>query len=184
MIFVDQEIFDVFKFHVKFRQILSAVPSFLTRRKAAERANFMLEELTEYGVAAGLTLQYDYGSHKFKFVPDATLVPDMALQSDALIDLTYVAKGTGVMMGLPWYPLWKDVQRANMAKELGVTPRALANPGQYLMDVGKPPGWEPPNTDAILADAGFTPGAFQTDGAHDEAKCLEDAIYREPTNAV
>ena len=49
---------------------------------------------------------------------DNGFVPGIA---DALVDIVYVAIGTAVMMGLPWNELWRDVQRANMAKVPGAT---------------------------------------------------------------
>lgn len=190
----DKEFNDVSRFNLKFHQLRSSKPTFLTRRKAAERANFMLEELKEYAEAAGLTLRHsiirdgDIASG-LAFVPDETLNVDMEKQADALIDIVYVAKGTAVMMGLPWEYLWRDVQRANMAKELGATPRAKQFPGQYLMDVGKPEGWKPPNTGLILRLAGFDPFMFYTDQTLedefvvDDAKCLDDAVYKETVDA-
>lgn len=177
----DAECQDVLAFNIKFSQLTSTVPTHLTRRKLADRANFMLEELKEFGQAAGLTLvaELDDGGKAY-FVVDEYGSQDLDLQADALIDLTYVAKGTGVMMGLPWKVLWDDVQRANMAKELGTTHRG------YLMDVRKPKGWKGPQTSQILRDAGYRledfttkrPGLITEVTVVDDDKCLDDACHR------
>lgn len=120
----DAEFNDVRRFQEKFGQLSYYDPGFLTRRKLEERARFLQEELDELLAA-----------------------PTLSLQADALIDLVYVAKGTAVMMGLPWAALWDDVQGANMRKVRGQTARG------NLVDVCKPPGWIGPNTGYILAAA-------------------------------
>ena len=127
----DAEIRDVRQFHLKFGQIVGKSPGFLAKAKLLERIAFLQEELDELKAAAETN--------------------DIALQADALVDLVYVAKGTAVMMGLPWVSLWDDVQRANMAKIKGLTHRGTA------FDVAKPPGWVPPKTLEILTDFGYDP---------------------------
>lgn len=124
-----KEFADVFAFHEKFGQIRHTVPGHLSTAKVNERVAFMQEELDEFreGVAEN----------------------DLAKQADALVDLVYVAMGTAVMLGLPWDWLWNDVQRANMAKVPGMTHRGTQ------MDVTKPPGWQPPQTQRILDIAGY-----------------------------
>lgn len=104
-------------------------PRHLTERKLRERHNFMAEELNEFR--------------------DAALVQDLEGLADALVDLVYVAKGTANLMGLPWEELWADVHRANMEKVRGIGSRG------NLVDCIKPPGWNPPNTKAILEAAGY-----------------------------
>jgi predicted HAD superfamily Cof-like phosphohydrolase len=176
----DFESADVRQFHHKFNQIVSVGPTHLTRRKMAERANFLLEELNEFAGAAGLRVVYNVDSNNLKFeVDEDNHDQNMELMADALIDLTYVAKGTAVMMGLPWKKLWDDVQRANMAKELGETPRSRANPGQFLMDVTKPKGWVPPHTERILALAGYERESFINDeGEVQDNLCRDDEVYK------
>jgi predicted HAD superfamily Cof-like phosphohydrolase len=178
---MDREFKDVRDFHLKFNQIAADQPGHLTRRKLAERANFLLEELREFAQGAGLILLYNLETGLVSFVVDEHGSQDLALQADSLIDLVYVAKGTAVMLGLPWQPLWDDVQRANMAKTLGLTHRG------YLMDVKKPEGWQPPNTSEILYLAGYREADFSTkrpDLADEEVtiidddKCREDECHR------
>jgi predicted HAD superfamily Cof-like phosphohydrolase len=109
-------------------------PRHLTLRKAMERHDFMAEELGEFY--------------------DAAHANDLPLMADALVDLVYVAKGTANLLGLEttWPELWADVQRANMAKERGITHRG------NKVDCVKPSGWVPPHTKAILEANGYRPG--------------------------
>lgn len=141
---------DVRAFHVKFGLLASARPTHLTQRKLIERVECLREELGEFieacgleevpGMTAGSRIIIDRG---------LTADQDFAGQADALVDLTYFAVGTAVMMGLPWQQLWDDVQRANLAKERGTTQRG------HRVDVMKPPGWVGPRTLAVLEAAGY-----------------------------
>jgi predicted HAD superfamily Cof-like phosphohydrolase len=137
---------DVRTFHVKFDLPHPERPAPVTRERAAERANFMLEELLEFADAAGLILFSD-GAGRVVFEPLSLADQDFPPQADALIDIVYVAMGTAVQMGLPWQRLWDDVQRANMAKVRGASDRSY-------IDVIKPDGWEGPRTEKILKEAG------------------------------
>src|ERR1700743_1955821 len=53
----DAEMADVRAFSVKFKQLNATTPRHLTRRKLAERANFMFEELIEFAEASGLRFE-------------------------------------------------------------------------------------------------------------------------------
>lgn len=163
---LDRELEDVREFHQRFDQLDPTAISHLTRRKLAERANFMLEELREFAESAGLTFQ----GGKFTFLASDADDQSMAGMADALIDLVYVAKGTAAMMGLgaAWVELWDDVQRANMAKVKGPTHRAMG----YGADIAKPEGWRPPQTDAILIRNGYRRESFS---AIVDRLCLDDA---------
>ena len=130
----DRECDDVAEFQRKFGFITSDKPSHLTIAKLTERLECLLEEVDEFEKS----VQWQ----------------DLAEMADALVDLVYFAKGTAVMLGLPWRALWDDVQRANMAKERGVTKRG------HSEDVMKPEGWVPPQTEQILVLAGYNPYAF------------------------
>jgi hypothetical protein len=107
-------------------------PRHLTNRLLIERREKMLEELGEFDTAAE--------------------AQDLAKMADALIDLVYFAKGTAVLLGLPWEELWDDVHRANMAKERGAKMR---QGHLHKVDAVKPEGWIPPTTEHILAVAGY-----------------------------
>lgn len=75
---------------------------------------------------------------------------DMAGMADALVDLVYVAMGTGHMMSLPWQQLWDEVQRANMAKERAVSADDSRSKRKNSLDVVKPAGWTPPDIQGVL----------------------------------
>jgi len=125
---------DVQLFHRKFRLEMSTTPSLLPPDLLEFRNTFMSEELEEFIKA------HSKG--------------DLAGAADALIDLVYVAMGTAALMGLPWEPLWREVQEANMRKVK--VPRPGADPTQRggIYDVVKPPSWEPPDIARVLAEHG------------------------------
>lgn len=83
---------------------------------------------------------------------------DHAKMADALIDLVYVALGTAHFFGYPWEELWNDVQRANMMKKrvASVEESNAATGRGSTFDVIKPPGWMPPQTEAILTRHGWS----------------------------
>lgn len=82
---------------------------------------------------------------------------DLAGVADALLDLTYVAKGTAHLLGLPWQELWDEVQRANMSKIRASTAdeSARATGRGHASDVLKPPDFVPPDIAGILERRGF-----------------------------
>lgn len=96
-----------------------------------DRAKMMQEEVDEFCMAA------IYG--------------DVIEMADALIDLVYFAKGTAVILGIPWGALWNDVHQCNMRK----IPGEKEGREGVKQDLIKPPGWTPPRTRQILLDHGF-----------------------------
>jgi predicted HAD superfamily Cof-like phosphohydrolase len=153
----DKEYLDVKRFHEKFGLLAFDTPGHLTDRKLRERVDCMMEELQEFN--------------------DACVAQDLAKMADALIDLVYFAKGTAVMMGLPWAELWDDVQRANMGKVRGVQ---IRQGHVHLVDMIKPPGWQGPRTEEILAAAGYNKEVdsrkenYRDDDVHLEANAADD----------
>ena len=122
--FGDNETCEVAAMHDKFGFIIGEEPQLTELWQ--ERYQKMKEELREF--------------------KDGCRANDLAEAADALIDLVVFAKGTAVMMGLPWGELWQDVMRANMDKEPGENPN---RPG-HKQDLIKPEGWEGPKTQEIL----------------------------------
>lgn len=118
---------DVFRMHRKHGLPIGTSPSLLTGSARKFREEFLREELIEF--------------------EQANAQGDLEGAADALIDLTVVAMGTAVMMGLPWHALWDDVHRANMAKERAPSSRA----GGEDIDLRKPEGWVGPQTGDILS---------------------------------
>jgi len=174
---------DIAEFNRKFGLMVGHKPQHLTQRKLKERIECMLEELTEFADASGLEFQTQHDEDQI--APDKInisvrrLQGRLADQADALVDLVYFAIGTAVMMGLPWQALWDDVQRANMEKVPGPTKRG------HRRDLMKPPGWRGPDGAVILAGSGYQWIDFA--GAHsadiDEARCADDVLPEEPTDA-
>lgn len=124
---------DVRLFQEKFQIPMSKVPALLDSAAFNFRSGFMAEELSEF--------------------IEAHTASDLIGAADALVDLAYVLHGTALMMGLPWELLWKEVQRANMAKE------RATHPGQSkrssTLDVIKPVGWKGPNHAQFLGVSGW-----------------------------
>jgi predicted HAD superfamily Cof-like phosphohydrolase len=127
----DHETNKVATMHTQFGLLVSPKPTRLTRRKMGERIACLREELEELVVAVN---NQD--------------LPEMA---DALVDLVVFAKGTAVMMGLPWAALFDDVMRANLAKVRGVGHRG------HKVDLIKPTGWRGPDGRGILLEHGYNP---------------------------
>jgi NTP pyrophosphatase (non-canonical NTP hydrolase) len=139
---------DVAEFHEKFGMLVFARPGHLTRRKLRERLACLREELDE--------------------LEEAVEKQDLAAQADALVDLVYFAKGTAVMLGLPWESCWNAVHQANMAKERGVGKR-----GQ-LVDCVKPAGWQPPDLLRLLSIWSYRPElAAREEGHRDDPEHIK-----------
>ena len=120
---------DVAEFH---RQILNQhdrAPQLLDNKTTQARYQFMKEELYEF--------------------LESVAVDDIVGAADALADLVYVALGTAYLMGLPFNDIWDAVQRANMAKQPGMTKRGMPN------DAMKPEGWVGPEAriEAVIGDS-------------------------------
>lgn len=126
--FQDSETTDIAEMHEKFWKNVELKPSVVNKKALLARANFMQEELDEFRMAV------ENG--------------DFLEQIDALIDITVVAKGTAVMMGLRWKRHWDEVYRANMEKEPGKNKK---RPGMAF-DLIKPAGWYGPDHRLVLED--------------------------------
>ena len=149
---ISNEFRDVRDFHLKFGLLApdGLQPVHLTQRKLGERVEFMQEELDEFKKAAE--------------------TQNLSELADALVDLVYVAKGTAVMLNLPWDVLWAEVQRANMAKVRGTTKRG------HAVDVTKPEGWTPPLIDVVLDGHQYKRADWCKPGTSivDEEMCHDD----------
>ncbi len=62
---------------------------------------------------------------------------------DGSLDLVYVLLGTLIAMGVDARPVWREIQRTNMAKEGG----GLRGDGKVM----KPEGWVPPDIVGVLS---------------------------------
>ncbi len=123
----DLECQDVHSFHKKFGVTTGYQrdPHLLSKEVLEFRYKFMKEELEEFLEAHN----------------EGNLVKCF----DALLDLTYVVKGTALMMDIlpqEWARGWAAVQKANMSK-IRVSSAAESKRGSAL-DVIKPTGWVGP----------------------------------------
>ena len=141
----DKELLDVAAFHHKFGVPINTSVTEISNELLRDRVNFILEEFSELIEDAGLQLTYDIDTlevhpHNPKDLPGI---------ADALIDLVYVIKGTALILGLPWEELWDDVHRANMQKV------RYEDETGHKFGIGKPDGWQPPQTVRILMKDGW-----------------------------
>jgi predicted HAD superfamily Cof-like phosphohydrolase len=124
---LDRETAAVHDFHKKFGVNLSQLvkPGVMDRETFEFRKKFMQEELDEFCEA------YEEGNVVKMF--------------DALLDLTYVVKGTALFGGISsaqWALGFDCVHRKNMQKMR--VPNGAASKRGSALDVVKPEGWTPP----------------------------------------
>lgn len=82
----------------------------------------------------------------------------MPKSADALIDMLYVTIGSLLAMGIDMWPLWAEVQRANMAKSVDSVKAADDRKIRGLSraeKVTKPEGWKPPDIAGLLKNQGW-----------------------------
>jgi predicted HAD superfamily Cof-like phosphohydrolase len=72
---------------------------------------------------------------------DRQSIPDVA---DAIVDLIYVSIGTAIAYGIDIRPIWRAVQKANMAKAGG----GRRADGKIL----KPAGWQAPDVTGLIEE--------------------------------
>lgn len=151
-------IYDVQRFHDKFRIPRLDRPGFLPEDDMRMRLNFQLEELLETAGACGFQVAVtSEGKLCFECVGEPV---NLAEAFDGLLDQVYVALGTADRMGLGgmvsapgaatsiWWEGWRRVQRANLAKVLVANSDDSKRGSRY--DVKKPRGWRAPEFDDLL----------------------------------
>lgn len=138
------------RFHAKFGLPVrneATRPRPLDREAMRFRLHFLAEELEETARAAGFEAYVN--------IKDNNGPVNMPELADGLVDLVYVALGTAHMLNLPWFELFREVQRANMSKQRAST-AADSKRGSSL-DVVKPEGWKAPDIEGVLRRAGWRP---------------------------
>lgn len=143
----NEQLRDIRDFHRKFEQLYDGPPRLLEGELAQFRIKFLLEEVKELAEIFGIEVRVALSS---TIEPMPATVETMANALDALVDLDYVLKGTAHLMGLDatFMPAWRNVHRANMAKELARD--AGKSLRGYALDVIKPPGWSAPDHRPLL----------------------------------
>lgn len=116
---------DVRAFQEALNLVHRDTPQILPPDDYARRMRLILEELAELSKA-----------HAARDLPGF---------ADALADLVWVTIGTAVEAGIPFDAVWCEVRAANMAKAGGT----LDATGKLQ----KPPGWRPPDVEAIIRRA-------------------------------
>lgn len=111
-----------------------------------ERVPTLPDASTEAG-AAMRTLRKDILAEEYQEYLDGEKNNDLVEIADALIDMIYIAYGTGVAYGLPMDELFNEVHRSNMSK-LGEDGKPI-----YRADgkVLKGPNYSPPDLASIIA---------------------------------
>ena len=128
---MEKELADVLICHMKFHlPIGMGGPRFFSPNNLQKRVDFIQEEFDEF--------------------KEAIAGRDLEKAVDALIDMTYVIKGTAVMFGISpqcWDDLWTEVHSANMQKE-------ASGVDDYHFGLKKPAGWVPPRIGMVLKKHG------------------------------
>ena len=145
---------DIAEFMRMAGQDTPTAPTLATSKTRELRAKLILEEALETIAALGVTVSlYETNEvgesfqvveniactdKSFKSVEFTGSFGDLALIADGVADTVYVAVGTAVALGIDMTPIWRIVQRANMAK---------FGPGGYRREDGKwmkPADWKDP----------------------------------------
>jgi predicted HAD superfamily Cof-like phosphohydrolase len=122
---------DIADFHQKFGLEHRPIGDLPKRNMLKYRIKFMLEELDELARAASKN--------------------DLVGMTDALVDIIYVAAGTGWLLNLPLDDSWGEVHHANMQKVRAQT--SAASKRGTALDIIKPKDWKPPNLSQFFTTA-------------------------------
>jgi predicted HAD superfamily Cof-like phosphohydrolase len=118
---------DVEIFHTKFEQRIGETPGFSDEDTMKLRIALVEEEFLE--------------------LKEANEENDFPSFVDAIADSIYVLLGTAIATGVDIEPIWREVQKTNMAKAVGNN----RNDGKLL----KPEGWKPPDIRTLLKKQGW-----------------------------
>jgi predicted HAD superfamily Cof-like phosphohydrolase len=118
---------DVKTFHKKFEQKIGDNPGFSDEETMKLRIALVEEEFLE--------------------LKDACEDKDFPSFVDAITDSIYVLLGTAIATGVDIEPIWKEVQKTNMAKAIG----NKRDDGKLL----KPEGWKAPDIKTLLEKQGW-----------------------------
>lgn len=129
---------DIKEFHQKFHLSYTQLPRVLPPEIGPFRADFMQEELDEYNDARLIA------EEELKLAqPDmARVAHQLEHMLDAIVDLIYVAAGTGYLQGFDFDEAWRRVHAKNLMKvRVG---RVEDSKRGSTFDVVKPEGWTAP----------------------------------------
>lgn len=114
-------------FHDKFGVENGKEPAIPHLERCALQARLMQEELDEFSAAI--------------------MTHDLPEVADGLADLLYLVFGSACIFGIDLWPVFAEVHKTNMAKEVG----KFREDGKIM----KPEGWEAPDIAAILREQGW-----------------------------
>ena len=143
---------DVRSFMHAFNQHVPHTPQWPDQATMDLRVRLMSEEYMEtvssmgYNVFVGVSNLDGCWVYENEFTQAHHNCPNMPETADGLIDLLYGTIGSLLAMGIDMWPLWAEVQRANMAKTGG--PKVN---GKQM----KPAGWTPPDIEGLLRKQGW-----------------------------
>ena len=115
----------VTEFHEKFGYTIGTTPSLLKKSLLRFRADFIGEEADEFH--------------------EAVEEEDLTRMVDALGDLLYVLYGTATVLGVDMEPVFAEIHRSNMTKEVAESQDAKGVKG---------PRYSPPDLSRVLSDQG------------------------------
>ena len=126
---------DIIDFRNKYGLTIPHCPHHITHDVFSFRVGHLQEELDELREAYSKC----YSDH------DENCSQDLLNNiTDALVDLTYIAIGTAVGMGVNFEECWNEVHKANMAK-VRAKPDGSDSKRGHKNDIVKPPGWTEPD---------------------------------------
>ncbi len=113
------------EFHEKFGYTIGDKPALLKKSLLRFRADFITEEADEFH--------------------ESVEEEDLTRMVDALGDLLYFVYGTAVALGVDMEPVFAEIHRSNMTKEVAQSKDAKGVKG---------PGYSPPDLSKVLFDQG------------------------------
>lgn len=132
---------DVIEFMLKAGQECPNSPKIPGQDVRLLRVKLVAEELVELAEGLGVKIAINGGS--VQVWHDESIVPNLLLSYDAVLDLTVVTVGAAVAMGLDMQPGWKEVHRSNMTKFIDGHRR---EDGKWV----KGPSYSPANLQPII----------------------------------
>lgn len=162
-----REHLDVYAFHRKFQVPMASEPSLLDPVAFDYRRKFIQEELNE--------------------VVEAHAQGDVRAVARELMDVSWMAIGTALMMGVPWTMCWQELVRANMERTRASDAGDPRSKRHNSMDVVKPEGWREPNLTPFIGKGPWP--TFQTqsvsiDYAEAELKAVAQLSEQEQAQLI
>jgi predicted HAD superfamily Cof-like phosphohydrolase len=141
---------DVVDFHKRFRIAYLGKPRALPENLHEFRVARLQEEVDEYKAALVLL------DRAVELQDRSRIVAALEATLDALVDTVYIALGNAHLHGFDFNEAFARVHRANMAKVRAGDGYLHLSKYDNENDVVKPPGWEAPTHEDLVADHVYT----------------------------